>query len=96
MQPNLIKFYIFYDLLNYKKYKIEYLNIYNMIELVFCNYFTEFFIEVGYSFDEMDWISFLKFFEEFFVESLFNFYYMQNFSIILDYFSWRILNIDFS
>jgi hypothetical protein len=62
--------------------------------VVFCNYFSEILINMGYTFDELDWTQIVRFFEEIFIESLFNFYYMKNFLTILDYFCWRIINTD--
>jgi len=99
---NLTNFYIFFDFLNYnfldkftKLYLTESLNMYIVIEAVFCNYFSEIFIDIGYTFDEIGWSQIARFFEKFFVESVFDFYYLKNFSTILDYFCWRILNVDF-
>jgi hypothetical protein len=61
LKLNLTNFYILFDLLNYynldksnKIFLTESFNCYKVIEVVFCNYFSEILINMGYTFDELD------------------------------------------
>jgi hypothetical protein len=102
-QNGFVDYYLFLDLFNFKKtnkfynlFLFEVINFYKIIKIVFCNYFADFFVKVGYSAEEQQSSEYTIYFQEMFVDALFQYYPVDFFFTILDYYLWRVTHVGHS